>query len=329
ARQRRGGPVPPPDRLQQSAGLRAVARRTDRAAVADHRVDRPTDGRRRGGSDRPEAQYARRSADDRRPLRGVRGRREDGARGAGRRRPGDDDAARDGEGPNTSMTRGAARPGASSHLVVVGEPARIVKATLLIAVERMMLHDAEIRRGTDEPEAIHDARVAVRRFRSHVASLSSVLDVDVISSRVEHLGAFARALGAVRDLDVFLEDLAAGTADVPEAIRAEAARIASAVALERAVALEALRRSMDAPEHAHLQRTLMSIAVDPPLRRPAHAPDPAVVMSSVWKALARRAGAAGRSSPDPVLHALRIRAKRVRYAAEALTPLVGDRASAS
>jgi len=226
------------------------------------------------------------------------------------------------------MTMGAARPGAPSHLVVVGEPARIVKATLLIAVERMMLHDAEIRRGTDDPEAIHDARVAVRRFRSHVASLSSVLDVDVISSRVEHLGAFARALGAVRDLDVFLEDLAAGTADVPEALRAEAARIASAVALERAVALEALRRSMDAPEHAHLQRTLMSIAVDPPLRRPAHAPDPAVVMSSMWKALARRAGAAGRSSPDPVLHALRIRAKRVRYAAEALTPFVGDRASA-
>ncbi|TMK36245.1 MAG: CHAD domain-containing protein [Actinobacteria bacterium] len=227
------------------------------------------------------------------------------------------------------MTMGAARPGAApSHLVVLGEPAAIVKTTLVIAVERMMLHDAEIRRGTDDPEAIHDARVAVRRFRSHTASLSSVLDVDVISSQVEHLGAFVRALGAVRDRDVFLENLAAETAGVPEAIRADAARIASAVALERGAALERLRRSMDAPEHGQLLRTLMSIAVDPPLRRPAYAPDPAVVMSSVWKALARRAKAAGRSSPDPVLHALRIRAKRVRYAAEALAPFVGDRASA-
>jgi CHAD domain-containing protein len=85
---------------------------------------------------------------------------------------------------------------------------------------------------------------------------------------------------------------------------------------------------MDAAKHAHLLMTLMSIAVDPPLRQPAQAPDPAVVMSSVWKALARRAGAADGSSPDPVLHALRIRAKRVRYAAEALEPFVGDRAVA-
>ena len=226
------------------------------------------------------------------------------------------------------MTLRAARPGAPSHLRVAGDPATIVTTTLVDAVEQLMLHDAAIRRGTSEPEAIHDARVAVRRIRSHAASLSSVLDVDAISAPVERLGAFARSLGTVRDLDVFLEDLVAETANVPEAIRAEAARIASAVALERGTAIERLRRSMDAPEHAQLLTTLMSIAVDPPLRRPAQAPDPAVVMSSVWKALARRAGAADGSASDPVLHALRIRAKRVRYAAEALAPFVGDRASA-
>jgi CHAD domain-containing protein len=225
------------------------------------------------------------------------------------------------------MTMRAARPGAPSHLRVAGDPATIVTTTLVSAVEQLMLHDAAIRRGTFDPEAIHDARVAVRRIRSHAASLSSVLDVDEISAPVERLGAFARALGTVRDLDVFLEDLFAESAKVPEGIRAEAARIASAVALERGASIERLRRSMDAPEHTQLLTTLMAIAVDPPLRRPAHAPDPAVVMSSVWKALARRAGAADGSSPDPVLHALRIRAKRVRYAAEALAPFVGDRAA--
>ena len=226
------------------------------------------------------------------------------------------------------MTIHVARPGAPSHLRVAGDPATIVTTALVAAVERLMLHDAEIRRGTDDPEAIHDARVAVREFRSHAASLSSVLDVDAIAPQVEQLGTFARALGAVRDLDVFLEDLAAETANVPEAIRADAARIASSVELERGIAFERLRRSMDAAKHTHLLMTLMSIAVDPPLRRPAHAPDPSVVMSSVWKALARRAGGASGSSPDPVLHALRIRAKRVRYAAEALAPFVGGRASA-
>jgi Uncharacterized conserved protein len=118
------------------------------------------------------------------------------------------------------------------------------------------------------------------------------------------------------------------TANVPEAIGEDAARIASAAALERGVAFERLRRSMEAAKHTHLLMTLMSIAVDPPLRQPAQAPDPAVVMSSVWKALSRRAGAASGSSTDPVLHEVRTRAKRVRYAAEALAPFVGDRASA-
>jgi CHAD domain-containing protein len=226
------------------------------------------------------------------------------------------------------MTIHVARPGAPSHLRVAGDPATSVTTALVAAVERLMLHDAEIRRGTDDPEAIHDARVAIREFRSHAASLSSVLDVDAIAPQVEQLGTFGRALGAVRDLDVFMEDLVAESAMVPEAIRADAARIASSVELEREIAFERLRRSMDAAKHTHLLMTLMSIAVDPPLRRPAHAPDPSVVMSSVWKALARRAGAASGSSPDPVLHALRIRAKRVRYAAEALAPFVGGRASA-
>ena len=252
----------------------------------------------------------------------------EGADRAGRRRPGDDDDARDREGPRTSMTMRVARPGAPSHLRVAGDPATIVTTALVGAVERLMLHDAEIRRGTDDPEAIHDARVAVRQIRSLTASLASVLDVDAIAQQVEQLGTFARALGEVRDLDVFLEDLAAETANVPEPIGADAARIASAVALERGIAFERLRHSMEAAKHTHLLMTLMSIAVDPPLRQPPRAPDPAVVMSSVWKALSRRAGAASGSSTDPVLHEVRTRAKRVRYAAEALAPFVGDRASA-
>jgi CHAD domain-containing protein len=73
--------------------------------------------------------------------------------------------------------------------------------------------------------------------------------------------------------------------------------------------------------------SLGSVAKAPPLRRPERDPEPAVVMSSVWKALARRARAAESSPTDEALHALRIRTKRARYAAEALEPFVGARAS--
>ena len=82
------------------------------------------------------------------------------------------------------MTMRAARPGAPSHLRVAGDPTTIVTTTLVSAVEQLMLHDAAIRRGTSDPEAIHDARVAVRRIRSHAASLTSVLDVDAAMTRM-------------------------------------------------------------------------------------------------------------------------------------------------
>ena len=60
-----------------------------------------------------------------------------------------------------------------------------------ICGQESTIGDAEIRRGTDDPEAIHDARVAVRQIRSHAASLSSVLDVDAFAPEVEQLGIFA------------------------------------------------------------------------------------------------------------------------------------------
>src|SRR5207247_9013023 len=99
------------------------------------------------------------------------------------------------------MTMRAARPGAPSHLRVAGDPTTIVTTTLVGAVEQLMLHDAAIRRGTSDPEAIHDARVAVRRIRSHAASLSSVLDLDATAAPVEGLGVVARGPGTVRELD--------------------------------------------------------------------------------------------------------------------------------
>ena len=50
-------------------------------------------------------------------------------------------------------------------------------------------------------------------------------------------------------------------------------------------------------------------------------------MTSVWKAAARRARAAAATPTDETLHALRIRTKRARYAAEALEPFVGKPAA--
>jgi CHAD domain-containing protein len=215
----------------------------------------------------------------------------------------------------------------SRHLSLAPPPLDAVRATLVDAFGALVQHTAELRRGSTDPEVIHDARVAARRFRSRAVSLSSVLDVDAIAGELDELGELARALGAVRDLDVLLDDLRAEAGDLPEGLGPAVGSILARFVDDRAGAMTELLRRLQSPENVRLLVSLGSIAGAPPLRAPEHDPDPAVVMTSVWKALSRRARRAASSPTDDALHALRIRAKRARYAAEALEPFVGKRAA--
>jgi CHAD domain-containing protein len=60
--------------------------------------------------------------------------------------------------------------------------------------------------------------------------------------------------------------------------------------------------------------------------RASAAPDVAAVMQPVWRRLAQTASSLGRQPSDAELHAVRIRTKRARYAAEALAPVAGKAA---
>src|SRR5439155_19834249 len=162
---------------------------------------------------------------------------------------------------------------------------------------------------------------------SQAASLSSVLEVDAMARDLEGLGGLARALGAVRDLDVLLDDLRAEAGELPEGLGPAVGSILAGFDEDRALAMGELLRRLEGPENVRLLVALGSIAAAPPLRSPEGRPEPAVVMTSVWKALSRRARRAMSSPTDDALHALRIRAKRARYAAEALEPFVGKRAT--
>jgi len=218
-------------------------------------------------------------------------------------------------------------PQPERHLSIAPRPGDAVRVALVAAFESLVEHSGELRRGSTDPEEIHDARVAARQFRSRAVALSSVLDVDAITTQLDDLRGFARTLGDVRDLDVLLEDLSAEADGVPDELRPSAALILAGFADERSAALEAVRRRIEGESYERLLHSLASIAMSPPLRRPEHDPDPAVVMTSAWKAVARRARAARAAPTDETLHALRIRTKRARYAAEALEPFVGKRAA--
>lgn len=72
--------------------------------------------------------------------------------------------------------------------------------------ERMLFHEPGSRLGEDT-EAVHDMRVATRRMRSAFSLFAPFFRPKVIAPLIRNLRLTARALGAVRDLDVFLEKL--------------------------------------------------------------------------------------------------------------------------
>jgi len=80
---------------------------------------------------------------------------------------------------------------------------------------RMAYHEPGTRRGEDIEE-LHDMRVATRRMRSAIGSFRPYLRKKAIRPFVRDLRATGLVLGAVRDMDVFLENLESDIASRPE-----------------------------------------------------------------------------------------------------------------
>lgn len=185
------------------------------------------------------------------------------------------------------------------------------------------------RLGEPDPEPVHQARVALRRLRSLIALFRPVLGCLALDEADAALKALAKLLGPARDWDVFLAETAPALA---AAIGAEPAvdRVLAAARRERAAGYAALAawRQDGGPAALGLQLALLLLAR--PWRQAA-APDGAPWQEGLRDfaaaALRRRARRLRRVEDDlaalPLaeLHRLRLRAKRMRYVAEAFAPL--------
>src|SRR6185436_17567625 len=83
----------------------------------------------------------------------------------------------------------------------VGE---LVRATIATSVIRLISNDPGVRLG-DDPESVHQARVATRRLRSDLRTFRDVLDPDWTSSLRDELKWLGGLLGEVRDEEVLQE----------------------------------------------------------------------------------------------------------------------------
>ncbi|MGH9021728.1 MAG: CHAD domain-containing protein, partial [Acidimicrobiia bacterium] len=205
-----------------------------------------------------------------------------------------------------------------------------VRAAIAAAVTRLLAHDPGVRLG-DDPEDVHQARVATRRLRSDLRTFGTLVDRDWAGALRSEATGVAALLGAVRDPEVLMERLLRQAATLPESDRAGIEPLVARLAEQRNKARVALLDELDNPRYAGLLERLVDAAADPALDPVASQPGSRVLPGVVrrpWRRLNRAVQDLPQDPPDALLHEIRIHAKRCRYAAEAVVGVCGKRARA-
>ena len=198
-------------------------------------------------------------------------------------------------------------------------PAEYVRASLELRLHALLQHDPGTRTGEDA-EDLHQMRVAVRRMRATVRAGHPLMDGAWADYLRTELGWLGGALGPVRDFDVLLLRLRREIATLPIRERAGGEVLIGALEEQRALAREAMLEALEATRYAALVQRLLD-AVPLPLLPPAVTqPDVVDLVCAEARKLRRAVERAGEHPADEVLHALRIRAKRLRYTAEFARP---------
>lgn len=204
----------------------------------------------------------------------------------------------------------------------------LVRHAIASSVDRYLRQEPGVRVGED-PEAVHQARVATRRLRSDLRTFAPLVEEfwgQEIGEKLRWLGGL---LGGARDADVLYARLRDRVAALPEDDRPGGDRLVADLAKEQAEAHATLLAGIAAEQYLPVVQALVDAARAPRLLPESHQPahDIALrLLAGPWKKLRREVAALDVPALDAQLHEVRIRAKRVRYAAEAVAPVLGRRA---
>jgi len=201
----------------------------------------------------------------------------------------------------------------------------LLRHDLAAGTLRLFRHEAGVRTGED-PEAVHQARVATRRIRSTLRTFSKLLDPEWTDRLRDDLKWLANLLGEVRDTDVLGERFSEHLAALPAVDAKPGRRLLAGLDEQRDHARRRLLGAMAQKKYAALLDDLVAAAAKPALLpggdRPAAEVMPPLV-ARPWRRLRKEVRNAGDDPADEQLHQIRIRAKRARYAAEAVEPVIG------
>lgn len=203
----------------------------------------------------------------------------------------------------------------------------VIREVLARSVERLVAHDPGVRSGND-PEDVHQARVAIRRLRSDLRTFLPLVDARWATELRAELVELGGALGAVRDLEVLAERLRAKVSLIDGGDREAAWRLLAILAANRLEARKRLDEVMTSSRYVALVERLDAARRAPQLVTPSDEHDEQELLRKLarrtWRKLRAAVEALPEDPSDTALHAVRIRAKRARYAVEAVAPAFGQ-----
>ncbi|MFO0956018.1 MAG: CHAD domain-containing protein [Isosphaeraceae bacterium] len=209
------------------------------------------------------------------------------------------------------------------------DPARLaVRSALADIADRIDRDENAAMEG--DVEGLHRLRAALRRLRGTVRTFKPLLEPAWATRTADDCRWAGRWLGQVRDLDVLEARLREA---IPEADHEAFRPILERIKARRRPARQALRQGLASDRFRDLRERCRIASQRPPTvdeaERPCAEALPAL-LESAWKSLRKHGRRLDRDDPDAAFHAVRIRAKRARYAAEMIAPgLPGKHADAA
>jgi CHAD domain-containing protein len=199
-----------------------------------------------------------------------------------------------------------------------------LQARLERLYEQLLAHDPGTRLG-DDPEDLHDFRVATRRLRALLRAARPMLVQEWSEPLRAELAWLGGAVGPARDLDVLIEHLLDEAKELEPDERRALDSAMSSLRAERDEARATLMEALTSERYLELLD-----AVERAARAP-HIVTPDVSLHDIAAREFRRLRRAVRRLPpepsDEELHRVRIKGKRARYAAELAEDAVGKPAA--
>jgi CHAD domain-containing protein len=203
------------------------------------------------------------------------------------------------------------------------------RATLRLHFWRMLDHEPGTRLGSDIEE-LHDMRVATRRMRAALELFEPYFQARAVAIYSRLLRRTGRALGPVRDLDVFEEKARIYLAAAPPEQQSGLDTLLATWHDQRIAAREAMLAFLDGNEYARFVArfgrfltTAGREAALPPDEMPRVCDIIPQLILSRFRAVQSDGNDAQEEGTIEQLHALRIDCKALRYALEFFSPVLG------